>query len=178
MKGSQSEKWWITLEIFREWEKRNADVWISVTGISDLWFWCVLYVRERLLACIRLPFFIYHLVVPFEKIFAEKRHISGLVLSCCSSQRSQSKSGPFRCEAVGIKFSHLWSGAVQRNWKRHNWNVGWRWEKQKSTEGKGQFRITVRFCIGLELGNFIDFQNRFVEVKRFMPSSLSSKSVM
>lgn len=62
----------ITLEIFREREKRSSDGWISVTGLSYLWLWCVLYVRE-VLACIGLHFFIYCLVVLVEKIFWGKK---------------------------------------------------------------------------------------------------------
>lgn len=51
-------------------------------------------------------------------------------------------------------------------------------KKKKSTERQGQFVRQVKSCICLELENVIDFQNRFMQVKRFIPSSLSSKSVM
>lgn len=45
-------------------------------------------------------------------------------------------------------------------------------KSKKSTDVQGKFIREVKFCIGSELGNFIDFQ------KRFMPSSLFSKSLV
>lgn len=126
-----------------------------------------------------LRFLIYHSVFPFGKIFEKKKSMflawSYLVVVAKGPSLNQALA-VLSSEAAAIQSSHPCRDAVQRNWGRHDWDGGCRGKEQRSIEGQGQSIRKAKFCISLELGNFIDFQKRFVQVK--LASSLASRRVL